>query len=221
MATKAMKTMASMKTAPMKAAAKNVKKLTKTGQLPVKGRGCISTRLDGSPCPYPRDVPHLPHCKRCMRKGDPSLKIVKHPKFGKCLIAARDLPKGYKVIWYGKRHGNHKTVPDPDWEWALTSSKGIINARPFKESSLMAYAQCAGPSEIATLNYSPDFDVLLAKEDVTCLVFMLLCDLPKNHQVVHIYDQGPKTADIWFKERGIKRCDVGCKKFPAIKKPGM
>ena len=36
-----------------------------------------------------------------MRTGDPSLKAVKHPRFGKILIAKRNLPRGYYVAWWG------------------------------------------------------------------------------------------------------------------------
>ena len=43
----------------------------------------------------------VPYCLECLQNGDPSLKVADHPKFGKILVAARDLPKGYLAAWWG------------------------------------------------------------------------------------------------------------------------
>merc|ERR1740139_449570 len=66
-------------------------RLMKTGQHQIVGNGCIATTLQGKPCPARRTESHIPYCKSCMATGDPSLKVVPHPKFGKCLIARRKL----------------------------------------------------------------------------------------------------------------------------------
>jgi len=194
-------------------------KLSPTGQHLTQGPGCISTELNGNPCPHPRAVAHLPYCSQCLKTGDPSLKVVKHPKFGKCLIALRDLKKGYKTAWWGDRL-NRKEMKTKDWEWALESKLGVINAVPHRKSSMMQFCQCSGPSEKPTIDYSKDFDCLLAKEDKAGLLFGTLCDIPKNHQLTMMYNKDEKTTNEFFEERGLVRADVACPNYPALKKAG-
>merc|ERR1712181_152094 len=55
---------------------RNAEKLTPTGQHQLVSLYCISTTLDGKPCPKPRAQEHIPYCKDCMRTGDPSLRSV-------------------------------------------------------------------------------------------------------------------------------------------------
>ena len=108
-----------------------------------------------------------------MMKGDPSLKAVKHPKFGKILVATRNLPKGYYVAWWGKLCPK-KQVPYKRMEWALETSKGMVDAVPYKGSQLK-YCACpgriritaitaysfnfspvTGPSELPTIDFAPN-----------------------------------------------------------------
>lgn len=83
-----------------------------------------------------------------MMKGDPSLKAVKHPKFGKILVATRNLPKGYYAAWWGKLCPK-KQVPFKRMEWALETSKGMVDAIPYKGSQLK-YCACPGGIRITT-----------------------------------------------------------------------
>ena len=77
-----------------------------------------------------------------MKNGDPSLRAVKHPRFGKILIATRDLPKGYYAAWWGKLC-QKKKIPYKRMEWALETSKGMVDAVPYK-GSLLKYCACPG-----------------------------------------------------------------------------
>eukprot|EP00928_Gymnodinium_smaydae_P020394 TRINITY_DN17881_c0_g1_i1.p1 TRINITY_DN17881_c0_g1~~TRINITY_DN17881_c0_g1_i1.p1 ORF type:complete len:224 (-),score=45.88 TRINITY_DN17881_c0_g1_i1:288-959(-) len=200
-----------------KSAAPKVK-LTRIGQHPVVGSGCIATMLNGKPCPDPRVEKHLPYCKSCMRSGDPSLQVMKHPKFGKCLIARRNLKKGYRVAWWGNRVGKRK-LPTKHWEWALETCVGVIDAVPYRKASQLQFCQCPGPSEKPVIDdCTKDYEALLARKDKTCLIFSLLCDVPKGHQLTMMYNKDEKTTEEFFAERGIVRSDVGCPKYPALKK---
>jgi len=181
------------------------------------GAGCIGTKTDGTPCPNMRGEAHLPYCKRCLASGDPSLKVVKHPKFGKCLIATRDLKKGYMMAWWGNRV-SRKKLPFKSWEWALESPKGMIDAVPFRKGSVVQFAQCPGPSERPTVDFSRNYDAMLTAKSKTCLLFKTLCDIPKNHQVTMMYNKDEKTTNEFFAERGLVRADIGCPAFPALKK---
>lgn len=196
------------------------KMLTPSGQNPLMGNGCIATSLNGKPCPGKRKDEHMPYCPRCMKTGDPSLAVVKHPKFGKCLIARRNLKKGYTAVWWGRRM-NSKTIPKKNMEWALTTPPyGIIDAVPFKESSQLQYCQCPGPEEKPTIDFAPEglCDVLLEYKPTTCRAFQTLCDVPKNNQLTMMYSWNEKATEQFFKEMGIKRSNVGFPKAPALKK---
>jgi hypothetical protein len=144
--------------------------------------------------------------------------VVDHPKFGKCLIARRRLPKGYTVAWWGRRIGKKK-LPEKNWNWALETEKGIIDAVPFRKGSQLQFCQCPGPSEKATIDDHPrQYSKLLAAKKKTCLLFGTLCDIPKGYQLTMMYNYDDKSTEEFFQERGIVRQDVGCKQLPALKK---
>lgn len=192
-----------------------------TGQHHPLGSGCLATLCNGRPCPIPRDSFYLPYCKPCMKKGDPSLKVVQHPKYGKILIAARNIPKGYQVAWWGdvrkKKEMSHKAM-----EWALetnTTPKRWIDATPHRGSQLQ-FTACPGPSEVPTIEFARKADILLNTTSVekSCSLFATLRPIPKNHQFAMMYSRDEKSTETFFKDMGIKRADVGTRKYPALKK---
>jgi len=67
---------------------------------------CWASRSAGQPCleSCNRDD-GIPYCDRCFASGDAALKVVMHDTspetFNKILIAAIDLPKGYKFVYWG------------------------------------------------------------------------------------------------------------------------
>jgi len=185
---------------------------------------CISTSLKGEPClqALPVDAQGdlcdmIPYCAACRKNGDPSLLVADHPKFGKILVAKRDLPKGYRTAWWGDRL-NQKEVPEADWEWALDTTKGVINARPYQNGSLLQFSACPGPHERVTLWMGPKCDSNLDSSSLTCLMFSTTMPVPANHQLCMMYNESEKSTNEFFEERGIKRCDVGTKKYPCIRK---
>jgi len=186
---------------------------------------CISTSLKGEPCHGLLPVKNqkgdlcdmVPYCTTCRKQGDPSLRVTDHPKFGKILVAKRDLPKGYRMAWWGNRTTARK-LPEPHWEWALDTQNGIINARPYQKGSLLQFSACPGPHEKVTVWMGPRCDSNLDKSPLTCLVFSTTMPVPKNHHLSMMYNDSPKSTDEFFAERGIKRADVGTKKYPAIRK---
>lgn len=193
---------------------------TKTGQNHPQGCGCISTSKTGKPCTGLRETRSVPYCKRCMAKGDPSLKVTKHPKYGLILVATRNIPKGYMVAWWGDVRAK-KEMAAKAMEWALetnTSPKRWIDATPHKGSQLQ-FTACPGPSEVPTIEFAPKDDVLLdIASEKCCLLFATLRSIPKNYQFTMMYNRDEKTTENFFKEMGIKRADVGTAKWPTLKK---
>lgn len=187
---------------------------------------CISTSLKGEPCegllPTKNKKGDLcdmvPYCAKCRKNGDPSLLVTDHPKFGKILVARRDLPKGYRMAWWGRRTSARK-LPDAHWEWALdTRSNGIINARFNKKGSLLQFSACPGPHEKVTVWMGPNCESNLDTSPLTCLIFSTSMPVPKNHHLSMMYNEDMKTTDKFFADRGLTRADVGTNKYPAIRK---
>lgn len=192
-------------------------KLTKSGQHTVKGFGCLSTTPKG-PCRKPRALATVPYCKACMCSGDPSLKVTQHPKFGKILLAARDIPKGYYIGWWGNLMATKK-LPLKNWEWALQTYAGMINAVGQKGSQLK-FTACVGPNEQPVVDFAPCHDVLLKRQQkMGCLIFRTKQDIPKGYQLTMMYNEDEKTTEEFFQEQGITRADVGTKRYPTIRKP--
>lgn len=192
-------------------------RLTRHGQHGPAGVGCISTSIDGEPCQRPRETRGVPYCMACMTSGDPSLRVVEHPKYGKILVAARPLPKPYYIGWWGKLI-RPKSLPPTRWEWALQTEKGMIDAIDHP-GSLLQFCACPGPHEVPVVDFAPNDEALLEKgATMGCSIFRTTQDIPMNHQVTMMYNQDEKTTDEFFKERGLVRDDVGLAAFPAVRK---
>jgi len=199
-------------------------KLTKVGQHMVAGTNCIATTTNGRPCPGSRAEEGIPLCRKCIANGDPSLKAVEHPKFGKILIAMRALPKGYRAAWWGNLVAK-KQLPEKAIEWALeVPGRQFVDATPYKGSQLQ-FCACPGPSELPTVDFSAGHTFLQlipgakkAKAKRAGIIFQTLRDIPRHHQVAMMYNEDEKSTAEFFKDRGLTRADVGTRKYPLERK---
>jgi hypothetical protein len=83
---------------------------------------------------------------------------------------------------------------------------GVLN--PGGTGDVIQYAACPGPNE--KQNMRSTFQYFgLRNGDLGGLEFVTLVPVPKNTQLLHWYGSG------WWEERGIKRADVGTKRYPA------
>ena len=64
---------------------------------------CSVVRPPADATPSIRNSLPVPLCRTHMSAGDGALKVVKHPTFGKILVARCDLPKGYRTVYWGHR----------------------------------------------------------------------------------------------------------------------
>lgn len=53
-----------------------------SGQNSMSSPLCMATMLDGKPCMKPKAYKNVPYCDECFKKGDPSIAVVPHPRFG-------------------------------------------------------------------------------------------------------------------------------------------
>ena len=112
--------------------------------------GCIATTLTGQPCKGACEHPYVPLCDACMKNGDPSIAVVPHHRFGKMLVAKRDLPKGYKMALWGDIIADSK-MPEDDREWGFETADGwFINPCKYPTSQPQ-FCQCPGPNEKITV----------------------------------------------------------------------
>eukprot|EP00391_Amoebophrya_sp_Ameob2_P005273 CAMPEP_0178992092 /NCGR_PEP_ID=MMETSP0795-20121207/5908_1 /TAXON_ID=88552 /ORGANISM="Amoebophrya sp., Strain Ameob2" /LENGTH=286 /DNA_ID=CAMNT_0020683907 /DNA_START=272 /DNA_END=1132 /DNA_ORIENTATION=- len=200
-------------------------KLTRAGQHKYETRRCIATQLDGSPCGEPWAQEFVPYCAQCMKEGDPSLAVVPHPRFGKCLIAKRDLPKGYHMALFGEVF-DQESMPEADKEWGFETVDGVFVNPVHEKASAVQFCQCPGPNEKITVEFA-DPHILLEDEPTGkkkrkhkygSMLFETQMKVPKDHQLVMMYAENEKAADTFFTERGMERCDVWAEKYPTILK---
>jgi hypothetical protein len=174
---------------------------------------------EGEPCP-------IPYCSTHMKSGDGALKVVSHPFAGKVLVARHDLPKNYRMAFYGER-GKCKTCDKEDRAISFYPPDPISGKNKLKDGTLKAayngvlnpggtgdilqYASCPGPCE--RQNIRSTFQYWGVRNGhLGGLEFITLEPIKKNTQLVHWYGAG------WFKDRGLKRADVGTERYPAPKR---
>jgi hypothetical protein len=189
------------------------------------GRRCSTLVLsrEGEPIP-------VPYCDRHLKNGDGALRIVSHPKVGKCLVARYNLPARYRIAFHGIR-GKCSTSdkedrslsfypPDPvsgsnfQAESGLRKRKinnynGVVN--PKDTGDVMQFAACPGPSERQNLRST--FQYFGKRHGrLAALEFLTTEPVSRNAQLCFWYGSG------WWSARHVKRCDVGTESHPAPKR---
>ena len=187
------------------------------------GKRCQTkvTSREGEPIP-------IPYCNTHMKRGDGALKVVHHPLFGKALVARMDLPKGYRMAYWGIRgrcsafnvedraisyyppNPRTGTNIDETIEGGRTLKRhnynGVLN--PGGTGDIIQYAGCPGPDERQNMRSTFQY-YGLRNGKIGGLEFVTLMPIKKHTQLLHWYGSG------WWKERGIKRQNVGTTKYPA------
>jgi len=191
------------------------KTVTKAGQNTVRSGLCIATSLSGMRCMKPADVKSVPYCKRCRDKGDPSFRVVQHPKCGKILIAARKIPKGYRAALWGRLF-KLKDIKEKNLEWSFEMGQGTYLVDPCDEKgSLLQFCACPGPGEAAAVYSEPG---RRWGDGFGSRSFTLPFGLKKSWQVTLQYGDNTHESEQFFKDRGIRRMDVGTTKYPALRR---
>lgn len=194
------------------------RKLTAAGQPFLSEGLCLATSRQGVPCLRPRGEDGVPYCRQHMKTGDPSFRVVTHPMAGKILVAARDLPQRYRIALWGQLK-NKKDMTQKAQEWAFTIDRNQQLDPTKEKGSLVQFCPCAGPSEIAAV--TPVSGGTYRGKKYGCWVFETNQRLQQNWQLTMQYGSNSKESEDFFAERGIKRCDVGTPKYPALRRSGM
>jgi len=189
--------------------------LTGAGQHFLSSGLCIATDLTCKPCASAVGAAGVPYCKRHMNIGDPSFKVVKHPLAGKILVAARTLPKGYRIALWGPQR-RKKEMSAEGMEWAFHITKQWMIDPTSCKGSLVQFCPCAGPNEAAALLTTP----VTATPGMPygAWAFITRERIQKNWQMTMQYGSNSKDSDEFFTERGLIRVDVGTKTYPALRR---
>ena len=103
---------------------------------------------------------------------------------------------------------------DPDFEGGRTlktcNYNGVLN--PGGTGDVIQFAACPGPNERQNMRSTFQY-YGLRNGEAGGLEFVTLVPIPKNTQLLHWYGPG------WWSDRGIKRQDVGTRKYPAMLRP--
>jgi len=192
-------------------------RLTNAGQHFASSGLCIATSKKGKPCCDPVHEPGVPFCKRCMVSGDPALKVRGHPRAGKILVAARDLPAGYKVPLWG-RLTKKRDMTEKAMEWGFDLSTGWFLDPTKCPGSLVQFCPCPGPNEVAVITGQPRCATTDKRRQYGAWTFLLTRPVKRDFQITLQYGVNSKDSDAFFAERGIVRLDVGTKANPAYRR---
>lgn len=217
------KNVSKIKIKPQKRASVTVEQAIQCWAHSQTGKRCSAKVIsrEGEPIP-------IPYCDRHLKCGDGALKVVKHPHFGYALVARYDLPAKYRMAYWGNR-GKCSTCDvedraisfyppnpitgtnfDPKIQGGRTLKRhnynGVLN--PGDTGDIIQYAGCPGPNE--KQNMRSTFQYFgLRNGNIGGLEFITLQPVSKNTQLLHWYGSN------WWKERGMKRQDIGTKRYPA------
>jgi len=190
-------------------------KLTSAGQPFLSSGRCIATgRAGGKVCGKPRGADGVPYCTLHMKTGDPSLKVVAHPRAGKILVAARTLPKGYRMALWGLLR-KPKNMTEQAMEWAFKLGDGRMLDPTDFTGSMVQFCACPGPNEAAAMQATSHQEM---KKEYGSWVFCTREQLPQSWQLTMQYGNTSKQSEEFFAERGIKRLDVGTRRNPVLRR---
>ena len=157
----------------------------------------------------------IPWCDAHMRTGDGAVKRGKHPRCGDVLVARMAIPKGYRLVYWGRRDRCPRCdkedrcvsfYPMSKHTGERSAYNGVIN--PGGTDDVMQFASCPGPNELCNMR-STDTYYGQRNGELCGLEFVTTRPIAPNEQLTHWYGPG------WFKVREIKRTDVGTKRYPA------
>jgi hypothetical protein len=178
---------------------------------------CWATRVSGEVCGE-RSEPgsSLPYCATHRARGDEAFKIVAHPTLdGKILVATRDVPRGYKTVYWGERKSWRECGrAGRDHAMNFRSGGGVIDPTPCGVSSQLQFMSNPGPNEVVN-NRSTNVcfgDTRCPKGTIVGREFMLCRAVKKDEQLTQWY------GAEWFHSRGIVRLDTGTAEHPAPRK---
>ena len=153
----------------------------------------------------------VPYCSKHLRCGDDAFSTREHPLgIGKILIANFDLPKNYKMVYFGTRKPVRKLNKfRKDYMLSFWRGGGVIDPQDCPVSSKLQYMSNPGPQERSNVTCTNRMFGDTRDEGIVGREYKTTEFIPKGTQMLQFY--GPQ----WFASRDIEKINVGTKKYPA------
>ena len=173
---------------------------------------CWAMDKSGTPCKKKtqKKCP-VPYCSKHLRCGDDAFSTREHPLgIGKILIANFDLPKNYKMVYFGTRKPVRKLNKlRKDYMLSFWRGGGVIDPQDCPVSSKLQYMSNPGPQERSNVTCTNRMFGDTRDEGIVGREYKTTEFIPKGTQMLQFY--GPQ----WFASRDIEKINVGTKKYPA------
>ena len=173
---------------------------------------CWAMDKSGTPCEKKtqKKCP-VPYCSKHLRCGDDAFSTREHPLgIGKILIANFDLPKNYKMVYFGTRKPVRKLNKfRKDYMLSFWRGGGVIDPQDCPVSSKLQYMSNPGPQERSNVTCTNRMFGDTRDEGIVGREYKTTEFIPKGTQMLQFY--GPQ----WFASRDIEKINVGTKKYPA------
>ena len=173
---------------------------------------CWAMDKSGTPCKKKtqKKCP-VPYCSKHLRCGDDAFSTREHPLgIGKILIASFDLPKNYKMVYFGTRKPVRKLNKlRKDYMLSFWRGGGVIDPQDCPVSSKLQYMSNPGPQERSNVTCTNRMFGDTRDEGIVGREYKTTEFIPKGTQMLQFY--GPQ----WFASRDIEKINVGTKKYPA------
>ena len=173
---------------------------------------CWSLDKSGTPCEKKaqKKCP-VPYCAKHLRVGDDAFSTREHPLgIGKILIANFDLPKNYKMVYFGTRKPVRKLNKlRKDYMLSFWKGGGVIDPQDCPVSSKLQYMSNPGPAERSNVTCTDRMFGDTRDEGIVGREYKTTEFIPKGTQMLQFY--GPQ----WFASRDMEKINVGTNKYPA------
>jgi hypothetical protein len=154
----------------------------------------------------------VPYCAAHQARGDDALAVHVVPACGRVLVAARPLPRGYRLAYWGTRRPWRacaaKSSPRRDYALVLSPNAGVIDPVGLP-GALLQYCSCPGPGERRNVVRSELVFGTRATAGLVAREYRTSEAIPAGTQLLIFYGHD------WFEARGITRARAGTPQFPA------
>ena len=173
---------------------------------------CWALDKSGTPCEKKaqKKCP-VPYCAKHLWVGDDAFSTTEHPLgIGKILIANFDLPKNYKMVYFGTRKPVRKLNKlRKDYMLSFWQGGGVIDPQDCPVSSKLQYMSNPGPAERSNVTCTDRMFGDTRDEGIVGREYKTTEFIPKGTQMLQFY--GPQ----WFASRDMEKINVGTNKYPA------
>ena len=173
---------------------------------------CWALDKSGTPCEKKaqKKCP-VPYCAKHLRVGDDAFSTREHPLgIGKILIANFDLPKNYKMVYFGTRKPVRMLNKlRKDYMLSFWKGGGVIDPQDCPVSSKLQYMSNPGPAERSNVTCTDRMFGDTRDEGIVGREYKTTEFIPKGTQMLQFY--GPQ----WFASRDMEKINVGTNKYPA------